>query len=129
MAKKTREPRKASLKPDAFLEPIDITKFGTDDDPCFGKLYNLADENCRRCGDQALCGLVFGHNQNLTRTNIESKQRFKDLEIDKPNENKALVNWVKDKKAEGWERSKIISKAVKTYGSTRKEIKNIYKSL
>ena len=128
MAKNKREPKKkASLKPEAFLEPIDITKFGTDDDPCFGKLYNLADDACRRCGDSGLCGLVFGQSTHKDRKKIEKENRFKDLEIN--SENKALINWVKEKKKEGLERMKIISKGVKTFGVTRQEIKQIYKNL
>lgn len=129
---KRKAKEKSSLKPDDFLEPIDITQFGTDNDPCFGKLYNLAEPECKRCGDSALCVIVFGQNLNVKRAEIESNNRFKDLE--KPDEedkpiNKSLMNWVKDKLSEGLSRSEIIKKAKNTFGSTRDEIKDIIKKL
>ena len=129
---KRKAKEKPSLKPDDFLEPIDITQFGTDNDPCFGKLYNLAEPECKRCGDSALCGIVFGQNLNVKRAEIESNNRFKDLE--KPSEedkpvNKSLINWVKDKLDEGLSRGEIIKKAKNTFGSTRDEIKDIIKKL
>jgi hypothetical protein len=129
--KDKREAREQSLKDDEFLKPIDVTQFGTDNDPCFGKLYNLAEDECRRCGDQALCGLVFGQNLHVKRKGIEDKNRFKDLEMSKeePKNNKALTKWVKSKKEEGLSRTEVIKKAKYTYGSTREEIKEIWKKL
>lgn len=128
MGKNKREPRKKTKKVD-FLEPIDITKFGSEDDPCFGKLYNLSTKECKRCGDSELCGVIFSQNMNKVRKDIESKQRFKDLEMDLPKQNPALTKWVREKKAQGLSRSEIIIKAKKTFGSTRDEIKTIYKTL
>ena len=130
MSKKERTPHKKSIiEPEDFLKPIDITQFGNEDDPCFGKLYNLSDMACKRCGDSSLCGLVFGQNLNVTRKKIEKDSRFKDLE--KPDEisNPALYNWVKSKKEDGLTRSEIIKRAKSVYGSSREEIKKIYNSL
>ena len=124
---KTREPRektKANL-----MEPIDITIFGTDDDPCFGKEYNLSTPECKRCGDSELCAIVMGQNNHIKRKVIEKDNRFKDLEIVEKQANPALVEWVKIKKEEGLTRTEIIKKAKNTYGSTRDEIKAIYKKL
>lgn len=124
---KTREPRektKANL-----MDPIDITIFGTDDDPCFGKEYNLSTPECKRCGDSELCAIVMGQNNHLKRKVIEKDNRFKDLEIVEKQANPALVEWVKIKKEEGLSRTEIIKKAKNTYGSTRDEIKAIYKKL
>ena len=127
MAKSRKSREKPSIKAQEFLEPIDVTQFGTDNDPCFGKLYNLAEPECKRCGDSALCGIVFGQNQNLERKQIESKNRFKDLEKPEEGGNEALLKWVKSKKAEGLSRAEIIKKAKNTFGSSREEIKSIYK--
>ena len=124
---KTREPRektKANL-----MEPIDITIFGTDDDPCFGKGYNLSTPECKRCGDSELCAIVMGQNNHIKRKVIEKDNRFKDLEIVEKQANPALVERVKIKKEEGLTRTEIIKKAKNTYGSTRDEIKAIYKKL
>ena len=129
MAKERKSKKKSTIKPEEFLEPIDITKFGTDDDPCFGKHPNLAEPECKRCGDSALCLLVLGQTNHIKRKEIESKNRFKDLELPKKEENKALESWVKQKKSEGLSRSEIISKAKSTFGSSREEIKSIYKKL
>lgn len=133
MAKRTAK-KKSRIKEDDFLKPIDITKFGTDDDPCFGKHFNLSEPECKRCGDQGLCAIVAGQKLHLERGKLEKESKFKDLEIDKldkpkAKENKALEKWVKTKMKEGLTRSQIISKAKSTYGSTREEIKEIYKNL
>lgn len=126
MAKKERTPREKTKGVD-LMEPVDITQFGTKDDPCFGKEYNLSAPECKRCGDSELCAIVMGQNNNLKRKDLESKNRFKDLEIVDKASNPALVEWVKVKIAEGLSSSEIVVKAKKTYGSTRKEIRDIYK--
>lgn len=127
MAKKERTPRDKTKGVD-LMEPVDITQFGTKDDPCFGKEYNLSAPECKRCGDSELCAIVMGQNNNLKRKEIESENRFKDLEIVNKTTNSALAEWVKVKKAEGLTRSEIVVKAKKTYGSTRKEIMALYKN-
>ena len=130
MSKPTRKSRKTSIKKeDEFLKPIDITKFGTSDDPCFGKLYELSAEECKRCGDSPLCAVVFSQNLTVERKSIESKSRFKDLEKN-PGKgiNASLSKWVKQKKDEGYKRSEIIKMAKKSFGSNRDEIKELYKA-
>lgn len=123
--KNKREPREKTKGVD-FLKPIDFSKVGTEEDPCFGKLYNLSTDACKRCGDNELCCALFAQNMTKQRKKIESNNRFKDLEL---TENKALSNWVKTKKGEGMSRADIIKTAKKTFGSTREEIKSIYKNL
>ena len=124
--KKDREARKKTKKID-FLEPVDLSKIGTEDDPCFGTQYDLSTAECKRCGDSELCAVVFAQNMTKQRTKIEKKKAFKDIQLEPVNE--ALLKWVTDKKSEGLSRANIISKAKKTFGSTRKEIKDIYKTL
>lgn len=111
-----------------FLKPIDISKFGTKDDPCFGKLYNLSTPECKRCGDSELCSVVFAQNMKKVREGEKSKTRFKDEELE-VNNNPALTKWVKEKVEEGITRQEIIKKAKRTFGSTREEIKKIYKNV
>lgn len=113
-----------------FLKPIGIDKIGSSDDPCFGKLYDLSTEECKRCGDSELCAVVFSqHKARNTRDKLESENRYKDLELSEPKENTALAKWVAEKKTEGLSRSDIIKSAKRTFGSTREEIKAIYKKL
>ena len=80
MGKKGREPREKTPKVD-LMEPINIAQFGTEDDPCFGKLYNLSTPECKRCGDSELCAIVMAQNNHTKRLEIEADTRFKDLEI------------------------------------------------
>lgn len=84
MAKK-RKPRKDIVKKVDMLKPlnkIDILKFGTDDDPCFGKHFDLMEDACRRCGDSTLCQIVTNQKTVKLREEVESENRFKDLELD-----------------------------------------------
>lgn len=129
MAKKKRIAREKTEDVD-FLKPIDITKIGSDDDPCFGKEYDLSSDECKRCGDSELCAVVFSQTKaKELRGSEESKNRFKDMELDEPKENQALAKWVEQKKKDGKKRSEIIKEARRTFGSTRDEIKAIWKKL
>jgi hypothetical protein len=125
-----RKKRKATKGVD-FSKPIDIHKVGSDDDPCFGKLYDLSHDTCKRCGDSELCAVVFAQNMAKQRKKLESKTKFKDILLDKEDEkeNKALKKWVKKKVEAGMPRIKIIKKAKATFGSSRKEIKDIIKKI
>lgn len=70
-----------------LMIPIDISKIGSVDDPCFGKLYDGNEKPCQRCGDSELCIIAMGQNNHSKRKQIESKNRFKDIEPEefKPN--------------------------------------------
>lgn len=59
-------------------KPIDITLIGTDDDPCFGKLYEPITEECHACGDSELCAIVHMHTMDQERKKAEKKSKFKD---------------------------------------------------
>jgi hypothetical protein len=81
MAKEKRESRKNPDFDDLNkLKPIDLSILGTDDDPCFGKLYNLSEDECQRCGDSEFCAIKMAQTQKVKRTEIESTQRFLDIE-------------------------------------------------
>lgn len=118
---KDRKARKATENID-FSKPIDLSIIGTEDDPCFGKLYNLTANECKRCGDSELCGVVFSQEMTKSRRKIAKKKRFKDIEL----EDDSLSRWVAVKKKEGLKRFKIIKLAKKTFGSTSKQIKKLY---
>lgn len=125
--KKKRKAREATLPKSKFMKPIDIKQFGSEDDPCFGKHYDLSDSICKRCGDSELCGVVYSQTTlKDKRKKVESKSRFKDMELDA---NSDLVQWVTEKKKEEMKRSEIIKKAKTMFGSSREEIKKIYKNL
>lgn len=127
MAKKKRKEREASVKPKALLTPLDFTKFGTDDDPCFGKLYDLSAPECKICGDQELCGVVFSQNMHIVRKDIEDKSKFKDLDLPRDYDNPAIIKWIKQKVKEGMDRKEIITLGMDLYGVTKPEMRTAYK--
>lgn len=124
MAKSKRKTRKKTKKVD-FLQPIDIDKIGSDDDPCFGKLYDLSTPECKRCGDSELCGVVFAQTLNKTRKKIEKKTKFKDIELSK--EDKSIENWVKQKLKKGMKSFKIIKKGMELFDVDKKTMKTLVK--
>lgn len=65
---------------DLLEKPLDIDIIGTNNDPCFGKLHDLKNEVCSRCGDSEFCSIVFSQNLHIKRGKIESEQPFMDLE-------------------------------------------------
>lgn len=76
-----REARhKVKMKDEDFLVPVDITIFGSQDDPCFGKHNDPRAKECSRCGDAEVCAIVQAQRLHLKRLKEEKKQPFKDIE-------------------------------------------------
>lgn len=122
-----RKKRKAPKKFD-YMEVIDITTIGTKDDPCFGKLYDLSENTCRMCGDNARCAIVQSQNQLGDRKTVEKKNRFKDLETADKDEIKIYLTKLKNK--DGLKRFEAVKKAIKKYGKEgKKTYQEIYKSI
>ena len=99
-----RKPRKETPNLD-FSKPIDITIFGSENDPCFGKLHDDTDSACKQCGDSELCAIIKSQYQHLLRGKIEKKQPFIDkempdqpLSLDRNAFDKALITYLKKKK-------------------------------
>lgn len=66
---------------DLLALPIDPLVFGSDDDPCFGKLYDLTTKECKSCGDSEFCALKFNQLKNEPRRKkLEASSSFLDLE-------------------------------------------------
>jgi hypothetical protein len=125
MAKK-RKPRKDIVKKVDLLKPlssIDILKFGTDEDPCFGKLFDLTEDPCRRCGDSTLCQIVSNQKTVAKREEVESNNRFKDLELD-DFKAKALIKKLRKKKTSD---EAIKNKLERRFGYEPKKIKQLLK--
>lgn len=76
----SRKERITNFKDELLLRPFDVTKFGSDNDPCFGKKYDLSADECQECGDIELCAIAFSHKQTLLRLKKEEKFPMKDLE-------------------------------------------------
>lgn len=75
-----RKKRKTKLAKLDITVPITLDLIGSDNDPCFGKLYDGTASECRRCGDSEVCIIAMGQRNAKVRAEIESKQRFKDIE-------------------------------------------------
>lgn len=77
---KIRKPRNKMSKSVNLLYPIALDKFGSKDDPCFGKLNDPKASECQRCGDCEICAIVQMSSTVKLREKVEGKQPFKDLE-------------------------------------------------
>jgi hypothetical protein len=80
-----RKPRKKLAKEKEFknpLKPFDFSKIGTENDPCFGKHYDVKTPECQACGDSELCLVAMSQNLAVKRKNLEGKSTFKDIEQD-----------------------------------------------
>ena len=62
-----------------FSKPVDITKFGSEDDPCFGKYYDLTVKQCKICGDADFCKIKMMHTQKVLREKVSEGQNFLDV--------------------------------------------------
>jgi len=129
---KDRKPRnKASKKLNIAkpITPFDIDKIGSDDDPCFGKLYDLTEEACKRCGDNTICAIAFNQKTIKMRNDEESNNRFKDveLEVKKTKETKES-KYVKSQLSKGITSFKIIKKLISKFNLTKEEARKLVKS-
>lgn len=62
-----------------LLKPVDFTNLGTENDPCFGKLFDPGVAECSRCGDSELCHIKQSQNQRITRNKLERENSYKDV--------------------------------------------------
>jgi len=66
-----------------LLKPLDLTLIGTENDPCFGKLFDLKAEECKICGDSEICSIVFSQKLNIDRLILEKGNNLKGSPIKK----------------------------------------------
>ena len=102
-----------------------LLKLGTEGD-CFGYLYDLGAEECKKCGDIELCAMKFSQVQHKTRGQIESKQEFKDIQEPKLLEEydkKEVIKFIKRRIKKGKSKSISIIKAAKKFNINKKQIK------
>jgi len=125
-----RKPRKEIKSKDVdLLKPIDVLSLGSDDDPCFGKLHDLLASECKSCGDSEFCAIVKAQGLHKERLDIESKQRFKDIEeadqelATKRVDAKELIAKYRDK---GLKRMKTIIKVSQELNVPKSIIKQLY---
>lgn len=109
------------------LEPIDITKLGTNGDPCFGKEYNLATKECKMCGDSELCAFKMSQVLKITRKELEEKNHYKDL--DTLEDVEGIKKYMRSLKRKGLTRKEIVSKCNTKFEVPKKDLRTIFKQL
>lgn len=80
--------------------PISIELLGTEDDPCFAKLFDPRENECKRCGDAEICSIAMGQKNHILRMGQEKKGNFKDVEeldIVKPVDKKVLRKSIRNR--------------------------------
>lgn len=128
MAKKKKDKLKEvrkELETGDIFEPIDITKLGSGNDPCFGKHYDLSTQECKMCGDSELCCIKFTALMGKTRKELEAETKFKDLEplVDIEGCKKYYRKLVRDKLG----KKEILDKLQNKFELSRKEARDIYR--
>lgn len=128
MAKKKKDKLKEvrkELETGDILEPMDITKLGSGNDPCFGKNYDLSTKECKMCGDSELCCIKFTALMGKTRKELEAETKFKDLEplVDIEGCKKYYRKLVREKLG----KKEILDKLQSKFELSRKETRDIYR--
>ena len=109
------------------LVPIDITRLGTNGDPCFGKEYNLATKECKMCGDSELCAFKMSQVLKITRKELEEKNHYKDL--DTLEDVEGIKKYMRSLKRKGLTRKEIVSKCNTKFEVPKKDLRIIFKQL
>lgn len=103
----SRKSRDSKIPPQQLLTPFDVSKFGSEEDPCFGKLYSLMEEECQLCGDNEVCAIVFANRAHAKRIEQEKKTPILDLTIDKLEKDKDIKEYIAKLKKKGFKKSLI----------------------
>jgi len=114
-------------KKDDILKPIDINTIGSNDDPCFGKGYDLSTNECKQCGDSELCCMKFAASLGKTRKQLEQENQYKDLEV--LVDEKAVKKTIRALKRKGDEKKTIIDKLQAKYELSHKQARVLYRKL
>lgn len=79
MIKRKKRSKLAKKKID-LSKPVDITIFGSENDPCFGKHHSFDAAECGVCGDSQICQIIVSQMLHVKRAEVSKKQAFIDLE-------------------------------------------------
>lgn len=124
-------PRKNKELPDISnqdpLEPFDITQLGSNGDPCFGKSYDLTTKECKLCGDSELCAFKMSQELNITRKELEAKNKYKDLDV--LEDIKGIKKYIRGLMRKEVSRKEIIQRTVNKFETPKDIVRKIYKEL
>lgn len=129
--KEKRQARKKINKKEIdFFKPLNITDFGTEKDPCFGKLYDVKANECSRCGDSEICLIVMSQRMNTTRKKLEKENSYLDTEDilpDEKDEQLAVPNLIKRYVSKNYTLKKTRRLILKKFPNTNTDkIKRLY---
>lgn len=102
-----------------------VTSIGSNNDPCFGKEYNLTSNECQICGDSELCAIKLSQLQGKTRKQLEESQNYKDMDV--LIDTKSIRRFIKSSLKKGMPKKDIISQIVEKYSTTKQEARMLYK--
>jgi hypothetical protein len=126
MSKRKSRTSLATKQSHDFLTPIDITKFGTEEDPCFGKHNEPKAPECQRCGDFEFCMIVTSENLKRVRKKEEKKTEYKDLN---PTPKIQEIREYMGKELCKSSKIKVVIKATKKFGISKEKAKTIINNL
>lgn len=109
------------------LEPFDINQIGSNGDPCFGKSYDLSTKECKICGDSELCAFKMSQSLNVTRKELEAKNKYKDIDV--LEDVKGMKKYIRGLMRKGKSRKEIIEKTMIKFESPKEVVRKIYKEL
>ncbi len=125
MAKQVARDSKVPIKD--LLKPFDVAKFGSEEDPCFGKLHDLNSDECQICGDVEICGIATMQNQLTMRQLLETNNKYKDLEEVEMIRTQEIKEFIKVRRERGISdaiiRAKLKTRFNLTYGQTKLYLK------
>lgn len=123
-----RKPRQTASENNSLypLEPFDVTKLGTEDDPCFGKHNDPKAPECQRCGDFEFCSIVTAQNLRKLRVKKEKEIPYKDMSKTPPIQE--IREWMK-KRLETKSKVKVTALAMKKFEISKDKAKSIIKNL
>ena len=124
--RKSRKKISKSESKDSLLVPFDVTKLGSNEDPCFGKLFLPTDPTCKICGDAEFCSIVMMQAVNIKRLKVEAKASYKDLEEVPLLEDPLNIIIDRLKRAEGkWVKKENLEVELRRKGLTKKKIQSL----
>lgn len=74
-----RKSRDSEIPKKYLMEPFDVLKLGSDEDPCFSKLWDPRNDICQSCGDIEVCGIAFSQLTRKKEIEIEGSREFLDM--------------------------------------------------
>lgn len=127
MATKKKKNNLPDLSHHDPLVPLTLENIGGNGDPCFGKAYDLSTKECKLCGDSELCAIKMSQMLNVTRKELDEKDKYKDLDV--LEDVAGMKKYIRGLLRKGKERKEIVEKTSLKFEVPKKIVRKIYKEL